>query len=183
VSVRRGGEPGLSIIEAIVIATITALLALLILPLVPRSAGSISVAQRGVDGLNAMRAEREFRTLVRSVSQRELGGEPQTVLEGDAAHVTLRANLPAAIACARAGAPAVRLAIRGEALFCDSEQRRQSLLRWPRDSVGALSYSADGASWVSGWSNASAAPYVRFELRRTDRVTLSWVERVSGEPS
>jgi type II secretory pathway pseudopilin PulG len=42
---RRDGERGLSIIEAIVVATITALLALLILPLLPRASESLNVAE------------------------------------------------------------------------------------------------------------------------------------------
>jgi len=184
VTARRGGERGLSVIEAIVITTITALLALLILPMLPRAtSGSISVAERGIDALDAMRAEREFRTLVRAVVQKDVEGQAQIVLSGDASQVTMRASLPALTACARAGAPAVRLAVRGDALFCESEDRRSALLHWPRESAGALSYSADGRSWVSGWSNAEAAPYVRFELRQGRRVRASWIERVSGEPA
>lgn len=179
----RGGERGLSIIEAIVITTITALLALLILPLLPRAAGSSTqVAQRGIDALDAMRAEREFRALVRAVSQRQVDGEPQQVMVGNGAALVMQAGLPAPVACARAGAPAVRLAIQGNALVCDSEGRRRPLLRWQRGDAGLLSYSADGVFWADGWSGASAAPYVRFELRQRQRVRLSWVERVSGNP-
>jgi len=184
VTARRGGERGLSIIEAIVITTITALLALLILPMLPRAAsGSVRVAERGVDALDAMRAERAFRTLIRSVVQRDVEGQAQVVLSGDAAQVTLRTNLPAITSCARAGAPVVRLAVRGNALFCESDRRRTALLHWPRESVGALSYSADGVFWSAGWSSAETAPYVRFELRQRGRVRASWVERVSGEPA
>jgi len=183
VSRGRGGERGLSIIEAIVIATITALLALLILPLLPRAASSSAqVAERGIDALDAMRAEREFRALVRAVSQRQVDGEPQQVIVGNGAAVVMQAGLSAPVACARSGAPAVRLAIQGTALFCDSEGRRRPLLRWQRGSVGVLSYSVDGVSWADGWSGVRAAPYVRFQLRERQRVRLSWVERVSGSP-
>ncbi|MEQ1819914.1 MAG: hypothetical protein ABL871_15035, partial [Terricaulis sp.] len=70
---RRVGERGLSLIEAIVVVTITALLALLILPLLPRaSSGSVQIAERGIDALDQMRAEREFRTLIRAVSPRKI---------------------------------------------------------------------------------------------------------------
>lgn len=179
----RGGERGLSIIEAIVIVTITALLALLILPLLPRAASSsANVAERGIDALDAMRAEREFRALVRAVSQRQIDGEPQPVIEGEAAALVMQTGLAAPVACARAGAPAVRLAIQGTALVCDSDGRRRLVLRWQRGSVGALSYSADGVSWAERWSGADAAPYVRFQLRQRQRVRLNWVERVSGSP-
>lgn len=180
----RGGERGLSIIEAIVIATITALLALLILPLLPRaSAGSFAVAERSVGALERTRAEREFRSLVRAVGQREIEGEAQPVLEGGAVSVVVLPNLPVATACARAGAPVVRLDIVNNALFCVSDGRRRALMRWPADSVGAFAYSADGVAWANTWRGAEAAPYVRFELRRGQRVVAAWVERVSGEPS
>lgn len=179
----RGGERGLSIIEAIVIATITALLALLILPLLPRaSSGSLMVAERGVDALEQVRAEREFRTMVRAVAQREIDGEPQTVVEGDGSAVTLLPNLGEAVACADAGSPLVRLSIEGNALACLSDGRRRVLLHWPTDNVAGLAYSADGASWARSWSGATTGPYVRFELRQAGRVRLAWVERVSGEP-
>lgn len=179
----RGGERGLSIMEAIVIATITALLALLILPLLPRaSAGSLNVAERGVSSLEEMRAERDFRALVRAVSQREVEGLATPVVEGSAGGVVLLPSLSASTACARAGAPIVRLVVERTALACFSDGRRRVLLRWPADNVGALSYSADGAAWFTSWNGAEAAPYVRFELRRGERVRVAWVERVSGEP-
>lgn len=181
---RRDGERGLSIIEAIVIATITALLALLVLPLLPRAAsGSLGVAERGINALEQARAERDFRTLVRSVMQREADGEPQTVVEGGPASVALLPNLAAPSGCARAGAPVVRLTVDGNALFCSSDGRRRALLRWPAGGVGALAYSSDGVSWQSDWSGAEAAPYVRFELRQGRRTRIAWVERVAGEPS
>jgi hypothetical protein len=182
VSRRRGGERGLSIIEAIVIATITALLALLIMPLLPRaSAGSFAVAERGVDTLDSMRAEREFRTLVRAVSMRAIDGEPQTVIEGAANRALLHATLPEQASCARAGSPLVQLAVERNALICTSEGRRRVLLRWRSKGVGALSYSADGASWVANWMEAEVPPYVRFEVRDGARVQSSWVERIIGE--
>jgi hypothetical protein len=184
VTTRRDGERGLSIIEAIVIATITALLALLILPLLPRaSAGSFEVAERSVGALEQTRAERDFRALVRAVGQREIEGEAQPVLEGGAASIVLLPNLPVATACARAGAPVVRLDVVNNALLCVSDGRRRALMRWPTDHVGALAYSANGVVWADSWRGAQAAPYVRFELRRGQRVVATWVERVSGEPS
>jgi hypothetical protein len=180
---RRDGERGLSIIEAIVIATITALLALMILPLLPRASESLNVAEQGVDEREEARAERDFRALVRAVSQREIGGEAQTVIEGGPSSVLLQPSLAAAAACAPAGAPVVQLNVENGALSCLSNGRRRALLRWPNDNVGALSYSVDGVSWLSQWSGAQAAPYVRFELRQGRRVRIAWIERVSGEPS
>lgn len=179
---RRDGERGLSIIEAIVVATITALLALLILPLLPRASESLNVAERGVDALEEARAERDFRTLVRAVSQREIDGEAQPVIEGGPLAATLQTSLSASAACAATGAPIVQLVVENGALSCLSSGRRRALLGWPSDLLGALSYSADGISWFTQWRGAQAAPYVRFELRQGRRVRVAWIERTSGEP-
>lgn len=181
---RRDGERGLSIIEAIVIATITAMLALMIMPLLPRAAaGSFAVAERGIDTLDQMRAEREFRTLVRAVSMRAIDGEPQTVIEGAANRAVLHANLSEQTSCARAGTPLVQLAVERNTLVCASEGRRRVLLSWQSNAAGALTYSADGVSWLSNWVEASVPPYVRFEVREGSRVQSSWVERITGEAS
>ncbi|OQW58962.1 MAG: hypothetical protein A4S17_11585 [Proteobacteria bacterium HN_bin10] len=180
----RASERGLSLIEAIVIATITALLALVLMPLAPRTARqSFAVADRSVAAIDAATAEREFRTLVRSVSPRRLDDQPDVLLEGDAVRVTLRPNLPSPIACAEAGAPAVRLEIVGDALICVSGERRRALLRWQRGAVGSLAYSRDGATWRAAWDEAGEAPYVRFELSNANATQLVWIERgLRSEP-
>jgi hypothetical protein len=183
VNARRDGERGLSLMEAIVIATITALLALLVMPLLPRAATrNAGIAERGVDVLDALRAEREFRTLVRAVSLREVDGEPQAVLEGVTETLTIRPSLEVVSACARAGSPTVRLAVERNALVCLSDGRRRVMLRWAQQGA-AFSYSRDGVAWFQTWSDPAVAPYVRFEVRRGERVTSSWIERAMGEPS
>lgn len=179
----RRGERGLSVIEAIVIATITALLALLLLPLMSSPAsGSIAVAERSIDTLDAVRAEREFRALVRAVSPRETSDQPRPLVEGNAAIAVLYPNLQLPVACAAAGAPAVRLQVARDALFCVSAQGRRVLLRWTSDSVGTLAYSGDGVVWRNSWRGDPAAPYVRFELRQRGRLVAAWVERPAGGP-
>ena len=179
---RRVGERGLSLIEAIVVVTITALLALLILPLLPRAAsGSGSVAERGIDALDQMRAEREFRSLIRSVSPREIEGERQILIEGASGAVLLQPSLQTSMACARAGAPVVRLVVERNALVCNSDGHTRILLRWPSDRSGSLSYSADGATWRADWREA-APPYVRFELRRGAHIETNWAEHAMGAP-
>lgn len=176
----RVGERGLSIMEAIIVVTITALLALLILPLLPRAAsGSVRVAERGIDTLDQMRAEREFRVLVRSVAPREVDEEPVKLIAGNASALLMQPSLAAPTSCARQGAPAVRLSIESQALVCASEGRRRVLLRWTADRVGVLSYSADGATWRSNW-DVAAPPFVRFELRRGARVETVWTEQALG---
>ncbi|MEQ1494122.1 MAG: hypothetical protein ABL932_26640, partial [Terricaulis sp.] len=88
-------------------------------------------------------------------------------------------SVQASTACARPGAPVVRLTVERGALVCSSDGRRRVLLRWQADRAGALSYSADGVAWRANWSDA-AAPYVRFELRRGARVETSWAEHGMG---
>jgi hypothetical protein len=183
VTTRRDGERGLSIMEAIVITTITALLALLIMPLLPRAAASsVDVAERGVDALDAMRGEEEFRALIRAVAPFDIDGEPQTVVDGQSTAAVLHPNLSEGVSCARAGSPSVTLAVERQALTCIGEGRQRDLLRWRGDSVGTLAYSVDGVVWRTAWSEPEQAPYVRFELRRNGRVQASWVERTMGAP-
>lgn len=177
----RVGERGLSIIEAIVIATITALLALLLMPLVPQAERrSFGVAERGIETVNAVAAEREFRALVRGLSPRRRDGEPDLLLVGNESSVMLSPNLAIQTGCALAGSPSVRLTIEQGALVCRSDGRRRALLRWSDGAVGGFSYSADGAVWRANWDDPGAPPFVRFELRRAGGAQLAWVERAAG---
>lgn len=180
---RRGGERGFSLIEAIVVVTITGVLALLIMPLLPNAATrSLSTAERGVDVLDQMRGEREFRQIVRAVSPRTSADNPTPLLEGDAQSVLLRPNLQGSTSCARAGAPSVRLVVTRAALVCVSDGHRRTLVRWDDEYAGVLSYSADGAVWRMAWSESQTVPFVRFELRRQGRVEAAWIERAMGDP-
>jgi prepilin-type N-terminal cleavage/methylation domain-containing protein len=179
---RCGGERGFSLIEAIVVVTITGVLALLIIPLMPHGATrSLNVAERGVVVLDEMRGEREFRLLVRAVSPRLTGDEPAPLVEGNSNAALLFPNLPMSVSCARAGAPVVRLAVTRDSLVCASDGRTRPLLRWDADLSGALSYSGDGAVWRGNWNERDTAPFVRFELRRQGRVETAWVERAMGD--
>lgn len=180
-SARRDGERGLSLLEAIIIATVTALLALILLPLLPRtSAGALQLAERGVETLDTVRAEREFRSLIRALSVRGTLEAPIAVLEGDAASALLRPNLQAPIACASAGAPTVRLTITPNALVCVSDRGQRSVLRWRGAGNASLAYSSDGATWRTSWAESASAPFVRFELRQNGRVIASWIEHAAG---
>lgn len=170
--------------EAIIVTTITALLALLILPLLTRGAtNNTAIAERAVDTVDEMRAEREFRTLVRAVSRRERDGEPETVIVGDATRIVLHPSLPTIVACADAGAPAVALTIGDHALTCISDRREREILAWNGGAVAAFAYSADGVSWQEAWRDAENAPFVRFELRQGTRARVIWIERASNGAS
>jgi hypothetical protein len=181
VTKQRDGERGLTIIEAIVVTTITALLALLILPVLTRGAANSSqIAERAVDTVDAMRAEREFRTLVRAVSRRERDGQPEPVIIGSATQIVLQSSLPAIASCADAGAPVVALSIDASGLQCVSGRREREILAWTDDAVGAFAYSADGVVWQATWRDANIAPLVRFELRQGARARVVWIERASN---
>ncbi|UPT61155.1 MAG: prepilin-type N-terminal cleavage/methylation domain-containing protein [Hyphomonadaceae bacterium JAD_PAG50586_4] len=80
---RRDGERGLTLIEVIIVTTITALLGVLILPLLTQGAqNSKAVSDHALDVLDEVRAEREFRTLVRAVTRRERDGQAELTLAG-----------------------------------------------------------------------------------------------------
>jgi hypothetical protein len=184
----RAPERGLSIIEALVIVTVTAMLALLLLPLASRAgARDFALAERSLDAADAAIAEDQFRALLRAATQQH--GQS---FAGRADSAIFFPALGAAVACASAGASAaVRLRIvrRGDggSLICESSNRQARLLSW-EEGGARFSYSADGGSWTSTWAEAPpapgdrtglvrAAPLVKLELTGADGRTLSWVER------
>lgn len=185
----RAGERGLSLIEALVIVTMTSLLALLLLPLASGAAGrNFALVDRSLGAAEAANAEAQVRILLRGAVQGE-------GLGGDADMVSFSPSLAAAMACAAPGPPQkVRLRVlRGREesrLVCESGEHSLELLRWVGG--GGFSYSADGAGWRSSWSEqpagsqsarggaaavTRAAPLVRFELSDAAGRGFVWVER------
>lgn len=190
----RARERGLSLIEALVIVTVTALLALILLPLASGAAGrNFARADGAIAAAEAAAAEHAFRALLRS------GVQDETMpVRGNATAFEFAAAPEQASACVEAGAPTqVRLAVAssegGGALYCEADGRRVVLLRWPQGR-GRLSYSDEGAAWAGAWTDPAAAqrgrggaapttrtaPLVRFELHDGG---LSWTERAGwSEP-
>lgn len=178
----RRNERGFSLIEAIVIVTITALLALILLPLIPGTARrNFAMAERGLAAAEATNAEREFRTLIRALSARSIAEASSPVLFSDARTATLLPNVPAPASCAIAGAPSVRLVIEAGRLECRGVGLSRTLLRWPVEASAAFSYSADGVAWSPNWNTQEVAPFVRFELSGGG-ASLIWIERAGGSP-
>jgi Tfp pilus assembly protein FimT len=186
----RRGERGLSLIEALVIVTVTALLALLLLPLVSRSAGrNFAMADNTLDAVEAAAAEREFRALLRAMVQLP---DAAVHFNGRDDHIVFQPSVAAQIACVRPGAATpvrLRIAQDGEAgrLVCESGGRNRELLRWRGE--GHFSFSADGATWSRGWADlplapgasvvaTRAAPLVRFEVVASGARALDWIEHV-----
>jgi hypothetical protein len=184
----RANEHGLSIIEALVIVTVTAMLALLLLPMASRAGGrNFALAERGLDAADAARGEREFRALLHAAEQQP-GGTPS--FSGTAESATFYPALAAPVACAEAGASVgvrVRIVRRGAGgrLLCQSARRELDLLTWAAGEA-RFSYSDDGIRWSNAWADARpaargaavqvrTAPLVKFELAGVDG--LAWVER------
>lgn len=166
----RRRERGLSVIEAIIIVSVSALMALLLLPLAPRAASrNTAMTEDAALRVESAAAEQEFRMLIRAGPAREGASSERAV--------SLAPVLDRAVACARAGAPAVRLRVDQQALVCESEGRTRALLRW-RDGAGAFAYSADGSAWSR--SPPENARFVRFEIRTAQKLPLTWVERAGG---
>lgn len=185
----RRGERGLSLIEALIIVSVTALLALLLLPLVSSAASrNFQRANHALDVLETANAEAQFRSMLAWAVQDE-----QAPLEGNEAGVTFFTSPDAPTLCAPAGPPtAVRLRIvplmEGGRLLCDAEGRTIEVLHWS-EGVARFSYSPDGRAWALLWegpqSNSQSArggaaaptyspPFVRFELS-AGNIEVEWV--------
>jgi len=187
---KRARELGLSIIEALVIVTVTAMLALLLLPLASRAAErNFTLAERSLDAADAAIAEGQFRALLRGAGQTRSEGSRFT---GHADSVTFFPALAARTACAGEGDSSwVRLRVVGRAgggvLQCESEGRRVELLAWSGGEARFL-YSSDAAAWAGAWTEgpaplgdtsalARSAPLVKLEITINNGPRLTWVER------
>lgn len=193
----RVSEHGLSLIEALVMVTITALLALLLLPLVSSAAGrNFGRAATALNAADAANAANQFRALMRAASQAR-GGRGGG-LEGDANTLIISPALEVATACADAGGGfPVRLKLEqrssGQALVCESASGRSDILSWS-EGAGAFSYSEDGVAWRGAWSDADEshrlgrgaapptrrAPLVRFAITTRQGEALNWIERAGA---
>lgn len=171
----RAGERGLSLIEAVVVVTITALLALILLPLASGAARrNAAIAGRAVDVAEAQVAEREFRILMGGVS----GGEGAARVTGGPSALTVSSALPRASLCAPAGTALVAVTVLGGELRCASGDRRRVLLRWRGAEQARFTYSVDGQSW-SG-SPPPGVSFVRFQLQSREGVSLLWIVRAGA---
>jgi type II secretory pathway pseudopilin PulG len=162
----RRGERGLSIIEALVIVTITALLALILLPLVAGSAArNFDRSALELDSADSARAGAAFR---RIVSASSLVGRPSE------RRLVLDTSLSNAVACAEAGRGEVmlRLVDSGD-LVCESRSGRSVLIRQSSDH-GGFEFSDDGRLWARRWHAGSAPRFVRFSLEASDAAGRSW---------
>lgn len=174
----RRGERGLSLIEALVIVTATAVLALLLLPLISRAAGNnFAIADRSLEAAEAAAAEHQARTLLGALAQQPDG---ELVLEGTAQSVTFAPSLAEPVACLPAGARTwVRLRIvqaedGGGRLLCETDARRLELLHWTAGAA-EFTYSADGVSWTPGWRETTPAPGSDVRaLRSAPLVRFAW---------
>lgn len=182
----RESECGLSMIEALVVVTLTALIALMILPLAQRSSrDTVALSNREIDAATAQRGEAAFRAIMTSVSQPRvaLGAPPK--IAGNAAGLLVNVSSQGRSACLDAGVE-TRVALRieqnnaGGALVCRSEGRRTTLLTWRRGQA-AFAYSPDGEAWrdtpeaMPPNPTVSRASLVRFSLRAANAPPLTWV--------
>jgi len=195
----RAGQEGLSLIEALVVVVVTALIALLLLPLASQSAHrNLTLSERNVDDADAANAESEFRTIVQGAEQVAAPGGGALALVGEANSLVVFPTLAAGAECAGAGVDAwVRLRIerrapRGGALVCETPEGNRDMLAW-RQGDAAFWFSADGASWDRSWRDglrdpqasrdgavlpSRRAPLVRFSLSQPGVRDLNWIARV-----
>ena len=193
---RRNGEEGLSLIEALVIVTVTALIAALLLPLVSRTTGrNYALADRALDAAALAEGERGFRVMLRGVQQPV--SSAGAGLHGQAREMTFLSSPATPEACAAAGGAfpvRIRIVARGdgERLVCDSGGLHTEMARWT-GGAATFSYSDDGVAWAAFARDASpdaqttrggAAPathvaaFVRFALESAEGQRVVWTERV-----
>ncbi len=182
----RAGERGLTLIEALIVVSITAMLALLLLPMVSSAAGrNFGRADQAIESARAAQAEREFRVLLGSLTIGYGQG-----LEGGALGLGFQASPEFAAGCVTPGAAApVRLTIvngadGGGRLWCEAQGRQVEVLAWS-EGQARFAYGGEGGAWAGAWSEPArpagaaaptrTAPLVRFELTRADGRNLGWV--------
>jgi prepilin-type N-terminal cleavage/methylation domain-containing protein len=166
----RRRERGFSLIEAIIVVAITALLATMLFSLTGRATSqSFEQAGRLVDAVEAANAEYELRLIFAS-SHRAVGGD---------AAIDAATSLASDNRCVDAGGErTVRVYLDGSSLVCESRGKRRTLLRWRRGEA-RFAYSASGA-WADAWAGSGPA-LVRFTLIERRRVALEWTMRLGEE--
>lgn len=196
-SSQRAGEHGLSVIEALIVTAITAILIMLILPMAPTSMRrDYGLAARTIATGAAVRGEAGFQSALRSVVQpagiREVG-VVEPIIQGDRFSFAGAFAASQDSACLPAGAGGVvtvRIERRdgGGTLMCRGEGGAVELLRWANGDA-RLAYSADGMAWRDAWpvrrrertepgvSAPSRSVLVRFQLQSTDFGAVEWIGR------
>lgn len=192
----RLGEHGLSLIEALVMLAVSAMIALLLLPMTGRTLlANYTRAESSMDAASRARGEEQFRALLHAAVQpRPENGLPKSTLAGDARAlvITLEAAQPVACAPARGHAEVTLRIIAagaGGRMVCEADGVQASLLEWS-SGVGAFAFSQDGEGWRGQWpatvgADASevawvAAPLARFTLTTSDQPQLAWITRAGA---
>ncbi|MFT3727217.1 MAG: type II secretion system protein GspK [Terricaulis sp.] len=171
--------------EALIVVTLTALIALMLLPLATRgSRDAVSISNRELNIAAAQRGETGFRELLAAASQpRVANGAPPTLV-GNPVGLVVNVSMEGRSACADAGVETrVSLRIvprgRGGALVCgNGSDRDATLFTWDQG-LAAFSYGEDGAWSASAMMAAGGgmhrAALVRFTLQAADLPRLNWV--------
>jgi prepilin-type N-terminal cleavage/methylation domain-containing protein len=163
----RRQERGFSLIEAVIVIAITALIAAILFSLTGRStARSFDQTNRVIDLVEAANAESELRTMF--ASGHRAAGAPQAV--------TIAVSVARTNRCVEAGGErSVRLIVREHALICESANRRHTLLRWRRGEAG-LRYSS-GGGWSNAWSGEGPAQ-ISFSISEEGGPVVAWSLRL-----
>ncbi len=158
----RNTQRGFSLIEALVVLTVTSLILAAILPISIRSiASNLRISERGLSDIAGAIDEAAFRALLGSAvpARQTVSSQPgRTSLTGDASRIDLISLSRLGGSCTSANRETrVSLVIerdgRGGRLVCTGPEASRVLARWTAGDA-AFSYSRDGTAWVSNWPTA-----------------------------
>lgn len=200
------GEAGLTLIETLVMLTITALVALLIIPMAETGVrDNFTVANRIASAVDRSFSESDFRQLLRQVTPPladAQGHYSERALAGNSRTISFPAESDGSASCPEhPGYYPVRLSLeregKGGRLVCDTAGGTTTLLSWEAGDA-AFSYSRDGRTWTSSWpvgrrrsigraetepaDRPAETPLIRLELSGAGPASLMWVER-AGDPA
>lgn len=171
----RAHEAGVSLIEALVMTAVLAIVAVLALDLA-RGGAARAFLQAGASADRAgtlLAGEHFVRIVANAVG-------PGAIVDGDAERLVIATAVAEPGRC-RAWPAEGRLVLRivqnddSVRLTCTGARGEETLGHW-RGRRAQFSYSVDGSAWQASWRPAAAAPFVRLSLSGS-RTPMLWMAR------
>lgn len=175
----RAAEAGVSLIEALLMLAVLAIVASLTLDFAQGGAvRALHQASRSADHATEALAELRFRQIISNASGDLIRAQRDLVVIDSVAAApgycsAWPARQPIALELVRSGD--------GARLQCRTARGVEALAQWD-GAVARFSYSEDGVSWSDVWRPELTAPYVRLQVHGPEHVAL-WLARPSRAPA